>query len=219
MRQLITLTTLTVLVLALGGCDSSPAGDTGADTHADDTEAVDTSAAAGMDTGDRAQGVDHRATATACADPAADPRAATCDSSTQGGTCGANSDCGPSQVCLLEDDHSHACQCYGAACLTDDDCGVGRACVCGVATAGASCGTFRQDCGHRCVPAGCKSDGDCAGPALCVAVHDSCGAVTRYVCNDLQTSACASDDDCRAAWMCSYDDDHGWRCVPKPTCF
>ena len=162
----------------------------------------------------------HRASAVACADPAAEPRAAICDGRVGGtpSTCAANGDCAPDEVCLLEAEYDHGCNCYGAACLADADCGVGRVCQCGVVTSGATCHRWPQDCGHRCVAAACTTDADCGPGGLCAGSRTVCGGVERYVCNDPAHDACSVDDDC-ASQLCRYDDDAGWHCVDLPICY
>lgn len=72
---------------------------------------------------------------------------------------------------------------YG--CLTDQDCGEGAVCVCGVPYG-------------ECRSAECTSDSDCAGDTLCAEVDRTepvCGRLTAFTCQTPEDE-CATSSDC-----------------------
>lgn len=100
---------------------------------------------------------------------------------------------------------SHRCS-YDE-CWTDEDCGPGMLC---------SCPDHPQASFNyaTCVNAGCRTDADCPGDALCrPSVVLGCGhGLGGYFCPTPQDE-CATDADCPGRDYCAYDSDASrWVC-------
>jgi hypothetical protein len=75
-------------------------------------------------------------------------------------------------------------------CLTDADCGAGKACVCqSPPPPGQPCpGGIFIPAGNVCVPADCRVDADCKTCGVCEA-DNSCGLIHGYHCQ-MPNDAC-----------------------------
>ena len=162
----------------------------------------------------------------ACADPATAPRDASCVPGQQddGRFCATHADCGaPGVLCL--DSHTwgagSACTCTSSACLSSADCPEGTLCQCGSIDPAQRCGGWTGlPCGHRCVPADCRSDADCAPGGRCAASYDVCGwQVERYACRYPDRDGCWTDDECGLGAQCRYSPAAAsWCCAAVPVC-
>jgi len=162
----------------------------------------------------------------ACADPADEPRDASCVPGQQddGRFCATHADCGaPDTLCL--DSHTFgagsACTCTPSSCLTNDDCPTGMLCQCGEVDASRRCGGWTgRPCGHHCVIADCRSDADCAPGGRCAASYGVCGwQVERYACRYPDRDGCWTDDECGAHATCRYFAEAAtWCCQQTPLC-
>lgn len=93
------------------------------------------------------------------------------------------------------------CECY-PGCETDDDCGVGEACLCrwGVTN------------GSRCHPVECRTNDDCASGSCALAFHPD----AFLACRDA-ADGCMADDDCPEHHVCGYDGAR-WACEESFIC-
>jgi hypothetical protein len=158
-----------------------------------------------------------RGSTVGAAAPAHRPTAAACPATVGGGiperdggvvSCTTDADCAPDgSPTIFSQCLNH--QCGADECLTDADCGAGKACLCA------------SEQGHRniihvnrCVQTGCNVDADCAS-GLC-----SPGG-TGFQCRG-SADTCRVDADCAACgpgpgigWTCAFWSDAGhWSCVP-----
>jgi hypothetical protein len=150
-----------------------------------------------------AEGYSHRPTAAACspvnapsaggAGPADEPNEAQAGF----GGMGAELDCNrapslcdaiPHGFCAVDDlgpDTSYDCE---SGCVTDEDCGLNRICV---------CGHPESPTGGRCAVSNCVTDADCGTGLLCASYEEGCGP---------GGFACLRDDDvCRSDADCEFD--------------
>jgi hypothetical protein len=131
------------------------------------------------------------------------------------GSCDDNDDCAPGSVCLA--DQWGDCRCI-PKCRTDEDCGLGNACVPHVLDGPDGAGGLNNL--NDCVPASCLSDADCpSGP--CVAALDICGyhRVSSFRCWT-ELDECHVIADCPDAGnrdICTWMTDR-FACTGKATC-
>ncbi len=190
-----------MLLLLLTACFTDGPTDSGIDS--------------GTDTPPLVMGLDHRATAVACAAdrPVTEPADASCG--THGGdTCAAHDDCtdGLNGRCVL-DPNFFDCACRYDECTLDEDCGGTAVCGC------AETAPHVYLSNNRCMNGDCREDADCPS-GLCLANRWGCGSVEDasslnawgYFCaTDADT--CRSDDVC-TDWgdFCVFGQDDTWSC-------
>lgn len=142
-----------------------------------------------------------------------------------GGECMVDSDCNaiaPGGTCASFDGLGGACACV-IPCAEDADCPADRACLC---RSGVQLG---NDVGllveaNGCLPADCRTDGDCGEGAQCSMMNplNTCVQLpqVRLTCRD--STGCASDDDCATDGLivCSpgVSGGPGWECVGDEQC-
>jgi hypothetical protein len=126
-------------------------------------------------------------------------------------------DCPPGDVC--SDYNYGECACI-TPCASDDDCDPGEICLCrstGMGTVGPGYGVANVV--QHCVPAGCRTDADCA-PYRCGVAIGSCGGVIGTQCHTA-IDACEGADQCTAAGydLCDLDFElESWFCDGYSDC-
>jgi hypothetical protein len=90
-------------------------------------------------------------------------------------------------------------------CTNDGECPDGKVCTCESA-----------DQFGRCVPANCKTDGDCASGRCSLAPGGRGCGTPRFACRTDQDT-CSSDADCKKDWGCDANGGR-WTCQPQVSC-
>jgi Cys-rich repeat protein len=139
---------------------------------------------------------EHRPTGASCdttRPPGIDTDAGAADSGIPTG-CTSDADCtqGKNGRCSPPLHNGVGNRCTYDECFVDDDCGAGKACLCGT-----SLGTTRSP--STCLPANCRSDADCgAGESCSPTLDTSCGpydGIQGFYCHTPGDS-CTSDAQC-----------------------
>ncbi|PCC73671.1 hypothetical protein SAMN02745121_08671 [Nannocystis exedens] len=118
--------------------------------------------------------------------------------------------------CPIDALHRYAavvCPC-GGECRTDDECGVGSACLC--ASVYDNNGYVSE---NRCVPADCRTDSDCPAGFECGVSPSMCGWGWNLELHcRTPADTCAGNEDCDGQ-LCRFDPDTmAWGCTDSWAC-
>jgi hypothetical protein len=127
----------------------------------------------------------------------------------------------PAGEACADDPYLGGCHCI-TPCMGDDDCNADEFCLCPFEGVGGVGPGYGLDNGVRhCVPAGCRTDADCA-PYRCGIVIGDCGGVKGTRCHTALdecegTEQCSGHDNFDP--RCGYDEDAAhWACSTYAEC-
>jgi hypothetical protein len=128
--------------------------------------------------------------------------------------------CPPGDACA-DEPASGGCECV-TPCMGDDDCDAGEICLCTFGGLGDVASGPVDNGVRRCIPAGCRTDSDCA-PYRCGIVIVGCAGVTRAECHSALDECegadeCPNDPECDQP-MCGFSvPSDQWICAYWPEC-